>query len=56
MMADQVVRFRKAKRQSSRALVPIAQVSDAPRPIKNIQHTVRYAELSPARFRNLWRD
>jgi len=23
---------------------------------KNIQHTVRYTELSPARFRNFWRD
>jgi integrase len=23
---------------------------------KNIQHTVRYAELSPTRFRNIWRD
>jgi hypothetical protein len=22
---------------------------------KNIQHTVRYAELSPDRFRNFWR-
>jgi site-specific recombinase XerD len=23
---------------------------------RNIQHTVRYTELSPARFKNLWRD
>jgi integrase len=23
---------------------------------RNIQHTVRYTELSPARFRNFWRD
>lgn len=23
---------------------------------KNIQHTVRYTELSPARFKNFWRD
>jgi site-specific recombinase XerD len=23
---------------------------------KNIQHTVRYAELSPDRFRDFWRD
>lgn len=23
---------------------------------KNIQHTVRYTELSPARFRNFWKD
>jgi type 1 fimbriae regulatory protein FimB/type 1 fimbriae regulatory protein FimE len=23
---------------------------------KNIQHTVRYTELSPTRFKNLWRD
>jgi integrase len=23
---------------------------------KNIQHTVRYAELAPARFKNFWRD
>ena len=23
---------------------------------KNIQHTVRYTELSPARFRNFWRE
>jgi type 1 fimbriae regulatory protein FimE len=23
---------------------------------KNIQHTVRYTELSPDRFRNFWRD
>jgi type 1 fimbriae regulatory protein FimB len=23
---------------------------------KNIQHTVRYTELSPARFKNLWQD
>jgi len=23
---------------------------------RNIQHTVRYTELSPARFRNLWQD
>src|SRR5206468_6556156 len=23
---------------------------------KNIQHTVRYTELSPARFRDFWRD
>jgi hypothetical protein len=23
---------------------------------KNIQHTVRYAELSPARFRDFWKD
>jgi site-specific recombinase XerD len=23
---------------------------------RNIQHTVRYTELSPARFRNLWPD
>jgi type 1 fimbriae regulatory protein FimB/type 1 fimbriae regulatory protein FimE len=23
---------------------------------KNIQHTVRYSELSPARFRDFWRD
>ena len=22
---------------------------------KNIQHTVRYTELSPARFKNFWR-
>jgi site-specific recombinase XerD len=22
----------------------------------NIQHTVRYTELSPTRFKNLWRD
>jgi type 1 fimbriae regulatory protein FimB/type 1 fimbriae regulatory protein FimE len=23
---------------------------------KNIQHTVRYTELSPARFKDFWRD
>jgi site-specific recombinase XerD len=23
---------------------------------RNIQHTVRYTELSPTRFKNLWRD
>jgi type 1 fimbriae regulatory protein FimB/type 1 fimbriae regulatory protein FimE len=23
---------------------------------RNIQHTVRYAELSPNRFKNFWRD
>jgi type 1 fimbriae regulatory protein FimB/type 1 fimbriae regulatory protein FimE len=23
---------------------------------KNIQHTVRYAELSPERFKNFWKD
>ena len=23
---------------------------------KNIQHTVRYTELSPARFRDFWKD
>jgi type 1 fimbriae regulatory protein FimE len=23
---------------------------------KNIQHTVRYSELSPERFRDFWRD
>jgi site-specific recombinase XerD len=23
---------------------------------KNIQHTVRYTELSPTRFKNLWRE
>jgi type 1 fimbriae regulatory protein FimB/type 1 fimbriae regulatory protein FimE len=23
---------------------------------RNIQHTVRYSELSPARFKNFWRD
>jgi len=23
---------------------------------KNIQHTVRYTELSPARFKNFWRS
>jgi site-specific recombinase XerC len=23
---------------------------------KNIQHTVRYTELSPDRFRDFWRD
>ena len=23
---------------------------------KNIQHTVRYSELSPDRFRNFWQD
>jgi site-specific recombinase XerD len=23
---------------------------------KNIQHTVRYTELSPTRFRNFWRE
>jgi type 1 fimbriae regulatory protein FimB/type 1 fimbriae regulatory protein FimE len=23
---------------------------------KNIQHTVRYTELTPARFKNFWRD
>jgi site-specific recombinase XerD len=23
---------------------------------KNIQHTVRYTELSPTRFKNFWRD
>ncbi len=23
---------------------------------KNIQHTVRYTELSPHRFRDFWRD
>ena len=23
---------------------------------KNIQHTVRYSELSPARFKSFWRD
>jgi site-specific recombinase XerD len=23
---------------------------------KNIQHTVRYTELAPTRFRNLWTD
>ena len=23
---------------------------------KNIQHTVRYTELSPDRFKNFWRD
>jgi site-specific recombinase XerD len=23
---------------------------------KNIQHTVRYTELSPARFKNFWRE
>jgi hypothetical protein len=23
---------------------------------RNIQHTVRYTELSPTRFNNLWRD
>jgi site-specific recombinase XerD len=23
---------------------------------KNIQHTVRYTELAPGRFRNFWRD
>ena len=23
---------------------------------KNIQHTVRYTELSPARFRDFWRE
>jgi hypothetical protein len=26
------------------------------RPEKQWQHTVRYTELSPARFKNLWRD
>jgi type 1 fimbriae regulatory protein FimB/type 1 fimbriae regulatory protein FimE len=23
---------------------------------KNIQHTVRYSELAPTRFKNFWRD
>jgi site-specific recombinase XerD len=23
---------------------------------RNVQHTVRYTELSPTRFKNLWRD
>jgi type 1 fimbriae regulatory protein FimB/type 1 fimbriae regulatory protein FimE len=23
---------------------------------KNIQHTVRYTELAPTRFKNFWRD
>ena len=23
---------------------------------RNIQHTVRFSELSPARFKNFWRD
>jgi site-specific recombinase XerD len=23
---------------------------------RNIQHAVRYTELSPTRFKNLWRD
>jgi hypothetical protein len=23
---------------------------------RNIQHTVRYTELSPSRFKNFWRD
>jgi site-specific recombinase XerD len=23
---------------------------------RNIQHTVRYTEMSPTRFKNLWRD
>jgi type 1 fimbriae regulatory protein FimB/type 1 fimbriae regulatory protein FimE len=23
---------------------------------RNIQHTVRYTELSPDRFKNFWRD
>jgi len=23
---------------------------------RNIQHTVRYTELSPTRFKNLWHD
>jgi type 1 fimbriae regulatory protein FimB/type 1 fimbriae regulatory protein FimE len=23
---------------------------------RNIQHTVKYTELSPARFKNLWKD
>jgi type 1 fimbriae regulatory protein FimB/type 1 fimbriae regulatory protein FimE len=23
---------------------------------KNIQHTVRYTELSPERFKNFWKD
>jgi hypothetical protein len=23
---------------------------------RNIQHTVRYTQLSPTRFKNLWRD
>ncbi len=23
---------------------------------KNIQHTVRYSELSPTRFKDFWRD
>ena len=24
--------------------------------VKNIQHTVRYTELSPTRFKNFWRE
>jgi hypothetical protein len=26
------------------------------RPQKNIQHTVRYTELAPDRFKDFWRD
>jgi hypothetical protein len=40
----------------------VAAAAQAPRTLqaylshRNVQHTVRYTELSPTRFKNLWRD
>jgi hypothetical protein len=50
-MLRSAIRASSTSSRSSRWLPPMAYLGH-----RNIQHTVRYTELSPTRFKNLWRD